>query len=258
MGALFLLGYFTIVSDEGPFAKEGSQIVIYFDNSEGLKKGSRVTLLGIPVGRVEDITLIPVNHSGAALSGSEKSYTGHKVAVTAGVRDKFIFYKNYTVQVRSSSLLENNIIFINPGTPVDEAGNPVGPLPVLFMNRKELSKLKKTAVNFQLEKKHKKEIHELNGEEIKDPLAAVADMFSENRNDIRRIISNTADITGKANNGNGSVGLIINDDRLHYDAHSLVNDAEIVLRDYRMESEEKRERAPVKGLFSITLTFLGL
>ena len=254
LGALSLLGYFTIVSDEGPFAEEGSHIIIYLDHAQGLQKGSKITLLGIQVGRIEQINLIPVE--GKDRKKVNGVYPGHKVAVTAGVKKPFVFYSNYKIQVKNESLLEQKVIALDPGSAVNmKTKEKNHALPVLFIKEDDLGGM--TALDYFLLKKKSMEVHELSSESGKDPLAVIAGMFAENRHDVRRTIRNTAQITDKINTGKGTAGLLVNDDELHHDAHTLVNEGEVVVRDMRKSSEDKREGTPYESLFRL-LIMVGL
>lgn len=244
-GALIILGYFTIVSDEGPFAARGKEIVIYFESAEGLKNGTRVTVLGVPMGSIEKIDLIAVNSSGRAVSSESPDRIGQKVAITVNLRQAVIFYSNYRIAVKSESLLSDRVVAIDPGSPSDSKGKTYAILQVPVMDKGELDERGVSALAFQMSRNASGEIHELQGEAGKDPIASITDLVAENRADVRRTINNIASISDKVNSGKGTIGMLVNDAELHDNAHALVNDAEIVVREAREGFEDTREQAPV-------------
>lgn len=244
-GALTILGYFTIISEEGPFAARGKEIVVYFESAEGLKKGTRVTVLGVPMGNIEEINLVSVSADGRAVPDDSAARIGQKVAVVISLRQSVVFYSNYRIAVKSESLLSDRVIAIDPGSPADEKGNRFAALPVPVMDKGDLDERGFTALEFQLELNDDGSYHELSGEAGKDPIASITDLVAENRSDVRRTISNIAEISDKVNTGKGTIGMLVNDGELHDEAHSLVNDAEIVVREAREGFEDTREQAPV-------------
>jgi len=253
-GALTIVGYFTIISDEGPFAKRGNYIVVYFESAEGLKKGTRVTVLGVPMGNIEEISLISVDPDNKAVSDNSEERTAQRVAVGINLRQPVIFYSDYRIAVKSESLLSDRVIAIDPGIPADEKGHPHEKLPVLVMGKDELSDADLTAVEFQLESKKTREIYELFGEAGKDPIASITDLIAENRADVRRTINNVAEISEKVNTGKGTLGMLVNDSDLHDKAHTLVNDADVVVKEAREGFEDTREQAPVDSFLRAIFT----
>ncbi|MDH5656894.1 MAG: MlaD family protein [Spirochaetia bacterium] len=250
-GALVIVGYFTIISDEGPFAKKDKQVVIFFENAEGLKKGTRITVLGVPMGNIEEITLVSVNSNDETVPDHSLDRVSQKVAVSVNLRQPVIFYRNYRISVKSESLLSDRVIAIDPGTPADTAGHPNSKLPVLVMDKGSLSDTDMNALEYLMDQKKSNEIHELAGESGKDPIASITDLISENRADVRRTINNVAEISDKVNSGKGTLGMLVNDDDLHDKAHTLVNDAEVVVQEAREGFEDTREQAPVDSFLRV-------
>ena len=259
-GALGLVGYFTIISESGPFAAQGSQAVVFFDNADGIKIGSRVTVLGVPAGRVVAIDLVPVNATGRALDEDNEAEmqgrTGQRVAVTAELRRKVAFYSNYSIQVKNESLLSGRIIAIDPGSAVPRPNELEVPRKkeVISVPSGTLSERGQTALAYYLEHRPADDSMDLKGEVTGDPLAALSEMIAENRDDVRRTINNVAGITEKINNGTGTLGKLINDDELHDSADQLLDDAEVVVREVRETLEDTREQAPVTSMIRAALT----
>ncbi len=79
-----------------------------------------------------------------------------------------------------------------------------------------------------------------------DPFAQIADLVSENRENIYQTIRNIELITGKLNSGNGTLGKLLNDSKVHDNATDLVKE----LRD---TVEDAREQAPITSFIRAAL-----
>ncbi len=71
---------------------------------------------------------------------------------------------------------------------------------------------------------------------------------------VRITLENLRDITDKVNKGQGTLGILINDDELHRNASTLLSDAQIVVREVREGLEDTREQAPVNSFVRAALT----
>lgn len=260
-GALGLVGYFTIISESGPFATQGNQVVLFFDNADGVKIGSRVTVLGVPAGRVIAINLVSVNADGEPLDDSSaeqvQSRIGQRVAITAELQrsDPVVFYENYSIEVKNESLLSGRIVAINPGSALPGAdGKAPAVIPVLAVSSGTLSERGQTALQYHLEQRSTAGYRDLQGRVTGDPIAALSEMIAENRDDVRKTINNIASITEKINTGKGTLGQLINNDELHKNANTLVTDAQVVVKEVRETLEDTREQAPVTSMIRAALT----
>lgn len=262
-GALAIVGYFTIVSDNGPFAPKGEQMVFFFDNADGVKAGSRVTVLGVPAGTVADISLVAVDRYKRPLPPDSPEQVGQRVAITIELKQPVVFYENYNIAVKNESLLSGKIIAIDPGS----ARRPgksrrVRQLSVRSVPTQQLAQKGETALQSYFsargpvgpEVPPSDAFPDLEGETAGDPLAGLAELISENREGIRQTIDNVAEITDKINNGEGTVGRLINDDDLHRNADSLLDDAQVVIKELRESLEDTREQAPVTSFIRAALT----
>ena len=81
-GALALVGYFTIISESGPFAPRGEQMVLFFDTADGVKKGSAVTILGVPAGTVAAVDLVSVDVKNHPVESTSPDRIGQRVAIS--------------------------------------------------------------------------------------------------------------------------------------------------------------------------------
>lgn len=254
-GALIILGYFTIISDSGPFAQKGHRVVIFFDNAEGIKQGSRVTVLGVPFGKVHSIHLVDVNSYGEPVESDSTGAVGKRVALTAELEQEVVFYNNYHVSLKNESILSGKIVSIDPGSA--RSGDPqamVSKIPVLIIPTETLDRANVSALQYTLQQRKTNRYVDLQGSASSDPLAGISRMIEENRGDVKRTITNIASITGKINHGHGSLGRLINDGELHKDATTLVDDAQVVVREMRESLEDTREQAPVNSFVRAALT----
>ena len=80
-----------------------------------------------------------------------------------------------------------------------------------------------------------------------DPIALISDLVNENRDNIYTTIRNIQQITTKLNSGQGTLGQLINDNRVHENANDLV-------RELRDTMEDAREQAPVTSFIRAALT----
>ena len=94
----------------------------------------------------------------------------------------------------------------------------------------------------------------MKGKTNEDPLVSLSELIAENRSDIRKTISNVADISGKINSGKGTLGRLINQDDIHSNVNTTLTDAQIVLRELREGLEDTREQAPVTSFIRSALS----
>ncbi|GIX41652.1 MAG: ABC transporter substrate-binding protein [Leptospiraceae bacterium] len=254
-GSLALVGYFTIISESGPFAKRGKQLVIYFDHAEGIKVGSKVTVLGVPSGTVVDMDLVSVDENNIPVPDSSPKRVKQRVAIVVELKKDIVFYENYSISLKNESILSGKVVAIDPGNSEPINGYYPKRLNVKWYSSSELERLGRSAIKLNI-----KDINNgntdivLSGINAGDPIAGLSELISENRENVKRTIQNIAEITDKINNGQGTVGQLINDSQLHENANTLVSDAKIVVREMRESLEDTREQAPVTSFIRILLT----
>ncbi len=234
MGSLFfvalaVVGYFTIITEGGPLKKELYTMQVYFPNSEGIKLGSKVTVRGVPYGYVSKVNLIQIDREGNILPSTEEGIAS-KVEVILVLQKPLKLYDNYSIKIRNESLLSGRIIAIDPGFYVAPTFNS--------------SDLAMTSTSQRF----------IEGGTMDDPLVSLSELIAENRNDIRKTISNISQITDKINNGQGTLGKLINNDEIHSNVNTTLTDAQIVLRELREGLEDTREQAPVTSFIRAALT----
>lgn len=258
-GSLALVGYFTILSESGPFARSGKQLVLYFDQAEGMKIGARVTVLGVPAGTVAALDLVSVDDRDQPVPDDSPNRTRQIVAVTVELKKPVVFYSNYQINLKNESILSGKVVAIDPGTARSRGGVASSRLEVVWVDSDEIVQSRKTAAQISLDRltgdrTAKQGLVALQGVNAGDPVAGLAQLISENREDVRRTIQNVAEITDKVNNGRGTIGMLINDNQLHENANTLVTDARVVVREMRESLEDTREQAPVTSFIRAALT----
>lgn len=255
VGSLALVGYFTIISESGPFAKKGKQLVVYFDDAEGIKIGSKVTVLGVPAGTVVNMDLVSVDKNNLPVSDGSPNRVKQKVAMALELKKDIIFYENYSIVIKNESILSGKVVSIDPGNSEPTKGRYPKKLDIKWYSSFEAEKLGRSAIKLNLEDiREKRTSILLSGQNSGDPIAGLSELISENRPNVKKILENIASITEKINNGQGTIGLLINDSKLHDNANTLVSDAKIVVREMRENLEDTREQAPVTSFIRILLT----
>ncbi|HEY0377090.1 MAG TPA: MlaD family protein [Pyrinomonadaceae bacterium] len=203
VGLFVVIGIFILIflilnasGDINPFARK-LHLRARFANADGLRPGAEVRLAGVRVGKVDEVKLLPP---------SNKPDDPKVVAVLAidntidGQPANQRIRTDSTVSLGSPSLLGNDkIISISAGT---AAGQPVA------------------------------ENHELLSSEIKQSTLSnlvgpdVADQFTG-------ISKNLNEITRKINEGNGTLGRIVNDEALYNSLNEAIIDTQAVIRQIR-------------------------
>ena len=156
------------------------------------------------------------------LSGNveETKLVNNMVLVTMKVFNTFTLYENYRITIKNETALAGKYVSINPGTRYDKEG-------------KELAVIT-TREN-------------LDGRAIKDPFTLLSDFVEENRGNIQASLQNIREITDKINSGRGTLGSLVNDDRIATKTDDLIEEL-------RETIEDTREQAPVTSFIRAALT----
>lgn len=216
VGVLFflgmaILGYFTVMMKDEIFdTRTYRSYVADFPSVNGLQKGERVKMFGVPVGSVTDITIV-----------------GRSVRIFFKLSEKVPFYSNYSLEIRSESIMMGKYIDIDPGTVMSENK------PNELVDRKTV----------------------LIGNEPIDMMAAIETVIKENRSNLRASIANLKDIsedvkevTDKIARGEGTIGKLVKEDQTQ-GVKDLVKEARDTL-------EDSREQAPITSFIRSILTVL--
>jgi phospholipid/cholesterol/gamma-HCH transport system substrate-binding protein len=246
VGLLFLfatvaVGYFTIVTEGGPFQKDGFRLIVFFPDAEGIKVGGKVTIHGVPYGYVSKIRLVQVNEIGEILPEGEVGI-GTKVELTLLLKSPINLYDNYQIVIKNESLLSGRVVALDPGSKFQ-----------LDPNTKQYSM--DGLINQQIVITHKGgKMIPIQGKVTQDPLVSLSELIAENRADIRKSIQNISDITGKINQGKGTLGKLINEGDVHKSVNTTLGDAQVVLKEIREGLEDTREQAPVTSFIRSALS----
>ncbi|NCN08514.1 MAG: MCE family protein [Leptospira sp.] len=240
--AIAIVGYFSVLTDGGPFQSDGIQTIIYFPNAEGIKIGNKVTVHGVPYGYVSKVDLVHFDEDGEILPKGVLGI-GTKVQITLVLKGPIKIYENYEATIKNESLLSGRVISLDPGSRFAQD-------PKTFEYQ--------TSGNENLvltDYTTSKSIGpNLKGKITEDPLVSLSELIAENRADIKKTFSNISDITTKINNGEGTLGRLINDNEVHSNVNTTLTDAQIVLRELREGLEDLREQAPVTSFIRAALS----
>jgi phospholipid/cholesterol/gamma-HCH transport system substrate-binding protein len=123
---------------------------------------------------------------------------------------RFPMYENYRIRIANESALGGKLVAIYPGEQMVRN--------VAYAEIKGRENLK--------------------GISSEDIFASISSLVEENRSDIRATIQNIREITGKINRGGGTIGQLINENKMGESANDLIVDL-------REAVEDSREQAPV-------------
>jgi ABC-type transporter Mla subunit MlaD len=259
-GALAMVGYFTLLSKSGPFAEKGRYLVVFFDDILGVSEGTVVTLLGVPIGRVHEIGYYYPDRRGEPVEPNSPERIGQKVVLTLDIREIPVFYENYSIAIRSPSILSDPAIVIDPGSmnARDGSGRIHKIVPVSIPDSNTLDEENTTAFEYLIMERRSRALPELNGESAKDPITAFSNLLAENRPGARRGFRNVENISQKINAERGTIGILLNDDELFRNGYTVVNRGEVLLKHMRKGSEDTRAERPVDSAIRVRLFYQGV
>jgi len=238
VGLFFLLGlalaWITFESLNGGhlFKQRGYTLVAGFANLKGLKTGDEVRMAGVKVGAVERTRLAP-NRVEAVLTIEP----GVQIPVDA------------VASVEQSSLLGSNylgVTFGTPGGPLLKDGEEIKTKPTVDMSE-VISQLG------TLGSKLEQVIGEIgksmgSGGEGGSIFQRIDKLVTDNGPKLTESISNLQDITAKIKNGEGTMGKLINDPKLHDELLAGVSEIKLAAADARtFMSDTKGIVADVKS-----------
>lgn len=142
----------------------------------------------------------------------------YKVIVSLKLYRFFNLFENYRITLKNQTALGGRIIVINPGA-AEVKGEIFEPV---------------------------ESLKNLNGIAIGDPLTKISEVIDENREDLRTAIRNISEFTEKINKGQGTIAKLVNDD-------TLINDADLMIKELRDTIEDSREQAPVTSFIRAAL-----
>ncbi len=142
----------------------------------------------------------------------------NEVLVTLKMHIDFLLYENYKIKIKNETALGGKYISIYPGTKYED-------------NR--IIALKENRTN-------------LRGEGSGDIFGEITDFIAENRANIYKSIRNIRDITSKINTGKGTIGKLVNENKIYNNTDDLV-------KEVRETIEDSREQAPITSFIRAAL-----
>jgi phospholipid/cholesterol/gamma-HCH transport system substrate-binding protein len=186
--ALLLLGFATLLIKNKAFSffGEGSPMYVKFDNVKGLRPGNEVRVDGVLMGKVKEVKL------------SKSSVPGEPdgAIVSLSLDEPIRIYKGGSVMIESSSVLGGDMVSIHRGKKSEQSSES---------------------------SQYKDELTYFKGD-VRAGLSDVGDLASDNRENLRQLISNLRDISESIKNGQGTIGKALKTDELHRELVDTLKD----------------------------------
>lgn len=229
--AMLLLFVYTIILPSENDRRAHIYMPVILKSAQGLREGSRVTVLGVEKGTVLHLTYLPVDRFGSIVT-EEKSgeQYGQKVLAILHLTDPVELWPDYRISTRYTTVISDKVVDIDPGS-----GSVSEIIPFSNLSPNEVFYLMKQG-RISLASKRIPE-----AQNFDDPLTAVAEVLAENRIGLRQIIRNLREITDKINSGQGTIAALINDDRLIVGVQQTLLETDGLVRDGRDLYESLRE-----------------
>jgi phospholipid/cholesterol/gamma-HCH transport system substrate-binding protein len=217
------------------FKKEGYTLIAGFANLKGLKTGDEVRMAGVKVGAVQTTRL-----------------AGHRVEALLNIEPNVKIPTDAVASVEQSSLLGSNylgVTFGTPGGPLLKDGDEIKTKATVDMSEviSQLgslgAKLEGVADNIG------KALGGSGGEGGPGSLFTKLDkLVSDNGPKLTDTINNLQDITSKIKSGEGTLGRLVNDPKLHDELLASISEIKVAATDARtFMSDTKGIIADVKS-----------
>ncbi len=223
-------------------------VPVVMKTAEGIRKGSRVQVLGVDSGFVNYLHYSQIDRDGNLISkeiAAEKS-AGQVVVAVLNFNEPVRIFSDYEVRTRYEAIISEKVVDILPG----KSGESVV---YAYWNRTDQNRFLQTGT-----------LPPVGGNMLKagnydDPLTIIANVLNENRPELRKITRNLRQATDKINRGNGTASLFINDATVAKGTNETLEEMILLLSDSRDAAEAFREtRAPVDFLSAYIFTILRL
>lgn len=140
------------------------------------------------------------------------------ILVECRIYTRFNLYSNYRIKIKNETALGGKYISIYPGC--------------AELNDRKYSLIKTRK--------------DLNGMPGGDIMEALSTLVEENRENLHNTIKNIEEITGKINQGKGTLGKLVNEDKVHRNTDNLI-------KEVRDAMEDSREQAPITSFIRAAL-----
>lgn len=239
-----IISYFTIMSDSGPFAEPGKRLPVVFENITGLQEGSRVSVLGAPMGKVVAIDLAGVDEEGKLIASDSDQVKGMRGIAIVEIKKPVVFYENYRILLKDETLMSGKVVTIDPGYGgFDETGKRIGIKNIRYLDPGQTQDKSVQEIVSEMGA-GELDATDVGGVSPGDPIQKLSDMLDENREDVRRITTNLVQTTDKMNRAKGNLGLLINDDQLYRRAQMLLWETQVSIRALQEARDDTRKERP--------------
>lgn len=212
VGVFFLLGLalawvtFESLTGGRVFKPKGYTLIAGFSNLKGLKNGDEVLMAGVKIGTVQHTRLGP-----------------QRVEAVLSIEPQVKIPKDAVASVQQSSLLGSNHLEVSFGTPGAEPlrdGAEIVTKNTVDMNE-VISQL--GALGAKLEGVAGEIGKALGGGEGGGLFQKIDKLVADNRDKIGTTMTNLQEVTDKLNKGEGTLGKLVNDPKLHDELLGSVN-----------------------------------
>ncbi len=254
------IGVFTVVMPAKRDLNLPYYLPILIRNAHDIQHGTRVQILGIDQGYIKYIDYFPLDKEGNFIFITDckelcqEQIHDQILLAILNIRKELEFYENYRIYTRYNNVLGEKVIEIDPGsrfTIKNQKKIEQKRIHVKYLTPNELFYL----MNNQSIPLNKKEL--LFASNYDDPITIVAEMVYENRKTIHKIFRNTAEITQKINQGNGTIGLLLNEHTVLTNTDKAFLEIILLIRDLRESLESLREHKILSNTFSGILSIIS-
>jgi phospholipid/cholesterol/gamma-HCH transport system substrate-binding protein len=212
--ALAVLAAVLILETIGGFEQfqHGLRVQALFHNISDLKKGDRVKMAGVEIGRVKEINL-----------------TNNQVLVVMKLRKDVEVRTDSIASVKFTGLMGQNFVAIDFGSPTSPLADDDAMLKTT--EQPELSEIIKKIDNVASGVGRLTDT--FSGDTIQNLLGPMTDFIKANRAPLTATIANVQAISSQISSGKGTLGKLINDDALHNSALITVSNIQDAAADLK-------------------------
>ncbi len=190
--ALIILGIFTIILKKDVILGENEKIIVDYFEVGVLQKGNKVLLRGYEIGKVNRLEYVSDTN---------------QIRLHLNLAQQVVFYHDYKIEIRESSILGGRYIYLDPGTP--ESG--VLSNDTIFKGSPAVNILEEAG---RLIKKFQEDEKHINKALVENRLT---DKLSE-------IVDNLNTVSSNLRSGQGTLGKLINEDTLYVNTQKTIDD----------------------------------
>ncbi len=203
---------------------------MYLSRTDGLKEGTSVAIMGVPVGIIKSVRKVSME----GIKEKKNLDTGYSEAIELEIitSQPIVIWENYEVKFQKQSVFSDRMINIYPGNSDGEA---------------------KTFYKPDYKPNEERPMEEISATYYEDFFMASTQLVKENQKDFRKIVTNLRGISDKLKNGNGTLPQLINNDKLYSYLKETSEDVGIFGKEARWYAESNRETGLNLTPFSLVL-----